>query len=210
MASSAAAPLLLVGGWTVAARLQPRSFDPVSATISELMAINAVDRWVMTTALLAVGICYIVTAVALWPAALAGRLILVAGAAAGMMVAVNPEPAGGGGSLSHAIWASLGFAGLAAWPTGAWRRGSPVPWALRPKACFAAVAVQLTLLAWFVAEVVLQAGQAGLAERVATAAQALCPLVVMLSCRLSRASAGAGSHYSGEAAGLLGTAIIPA
>jgi hypothetical membrane protein len=195
MASSAAAPLLQVGGWTIAARLQPPSFDPVSHTVSELMAPNAVDPWVMTTALLAVGICYIATAAALWPAALAGRLILAAGAAAGMMVAVNPEPARGGGSLSHAIWASLGFAGLAAWPTGAWRRDSPVPWALRPKACFAAVTVQLTLLAWFVAEVVLRAGQAGLAERVAAVAQALCPLVVMLSCRLSRGSAGARLHY---------------
>jgi hypothetical membrane protein len=189
MASSAAAPLLLVGGWTVAARLQPPSFDPVSHTVSELMAVNAVDSWVMTTALLAAGICYTVTAVALWPAALAGRLILVAGAAAGMMVAVNPEPAKGGGSFSHSIWASLGFVGLAAWPTGAWRRDPSVPWVLRPMACFAAVAVQIALLAWFVAEVVLRAGQAGLAERVAAVAQALCPLVVMLSCRLSRVSA---------------------
>jgi hypothetical protein len=198
MASSAVAPLLLVGGWTVAAGLQPPSFDPVSDTVSELMAVNAVDSWVMTTALLAAGTCYIVTAVALWPAAWAGRLIMVAGAAAGMMVAANPVPARGGGSFSHAVWASLGFAGLATWPTGAWRRGSPVPWALRPRACFVAVAVQFALLAWFVAEVVLRARHAGLAERVAAVTQALCPLVVMLSCRLSRASASARSRCPGR------------
>ena len=37
--SAAAAPVLLIGGWTVAAGLQPR-FDPVSDTISALAAIT--------------------------------------------------------------------------------------------------------------------------------------------------------------------------
>jgi hypothetical protein len=195
VASSAAAPVLLVGGWTVAAGLQPPSFDPVSDTVSGLMAVDAGHRWVMTTAFLAVGVCYVVTGIALRPAGLAGRLILIAGAVTGMMVAAHPVPAGGGGSVSHAVWASLGFAGLAAWPAGAWRRGSSVPWALRPRACFSAVAVQLLLLAWFVADLVIGAGQAGLAERVVGIDQALCPLAVVLSCRLSRISAGAWRHY---------------
>jgi hypothetical protein len=197
VASSAAAPVLLVGGWTVAAELQPPSFDPVSDTVSELMAVDAADRWVMTAVFLAVGVCYVVTGTALRPAGLAGRLILIAGAVTGMMVAAHPQPAGGGGSVSHAVWASLGFAGLAAWPAGAWRRGSSVPWALRPRVCFSAVAVQLLLLTWFVAELVTGAGQAGLAERVVGVDQALCPLAVVLSCRLSRISAGAWRHYIG-------------
>jgi hypothetical protein len=55
--SSATAPMLLVGGWTVAARLQPSSFNPVSDTVSGLMAVDATHRWVMTAALLTVGIC---------------------------------------------------------------------------------------------------------------------------------------------------------
>ena len=71
MISSAAAPVLLVGGWTVAAERQPPSFDPMSDTVSELMAVNATDRWVMTTAFLAVGICYVITGTALRPARLA-------------------------------------------------------------------------------------------------------------------------------------------
>ena len=195
--SSAAAPVLLAGGWTAAAELQPPSFDPVSDTVSELMAVDAADRWVMTAAFLAVGLCYVVTGIALRPAGLAGRLILIAGAVTGMMVAAHPQPAGGGGSVWHAVWASLGFAGLAAWPAGAWRRGSSVPWALRPQVCFSAVAVQLLLLTWFVAELVIGAGQAGLAERVVGVDQALCPLAVVLSCRLSRISAGAWRHYIG-------------
>ena len=96
-----------------------------------------------------------------------------------------PEHAGSG-SVSHAVWAGLGFAGLGAWPLGAWRRGPPVPWGLRRGVCFGVVTVQLILLVWFVAELVGGAGQVGLAERVVGAAQALWPFVVVLSCRVSR------------------------
>ena len=184
--SSAASPVLLIGGWTIAAVLQPPSFNPVADTISALAAIGATDRWVMTLVLLAVGVCDTVTGAALRPAAPAGRLILIAGAVAGTLVAAYPEHAGSG-SVPHAIWASLGFAGLAGWPAGAWRRGPPVPWGLQPAVCFGAVAVQLVLLAWFVAELVTGAGQAGLAERVVAAAQAIWPLAVVLSCRATAA-----------------------
>jgi hypothetical membrane protein len=189
--SAAAAPVLVVGGWTVAAGLQRQPFDPVSEMVSELMAVGATDRWVMTTVLLAVGACYIVTGVALRPAASAGRLVLIASAAAGMMVAVNPEPAVGA-SVPHTIWAVLGFAGLAAWPAWAWRRGSPVPWGLRPGVCFGAIAVELILLAWFVAELITGAGQTGLAEVVVGVEQALWPLAVVLSCRIQRAGLSGG------------------
>jgi hypothetical protein len=57
LVSSAAAPVLLVGGWTVAAGLQPGSFDAVAATISSLAAVGAADRWVMTLALAVVVAC---------------------------------------------------------------------------------------------------------------------------------------------------------
>ncbi len=182
LVSSAASPVLLIGGWTIAAMLQP-SFNSVKDTVSALAALGATDRWVMTLVFLAVGACDIVTGAALRPAASAGRLILIAGAVAGMLVAAYPEHAGSS-SVPHAIWASLGFAGLAAWPAGAWRRGSSVPWGLRPAVCSGAVAVQLILLAWFVAELVTGAGQVGLAERVVSGTQAIWPLVVVLSCRI--------------------------
>jgi len=181
--SSAAAPVLLIGGWTVAAGLQPR-FDPVADTISALAAIGATDRWVMTLTFLLVGVCYIVTALALRPARTAGRLILTAGAAAGMLVAANPEHPGGFGSVPHFVFASLGFAGLTLWPTGAAKRGPAVPWGLRPAVAAAAVALLFALLAWFGAELILGAGQVGLAERVVGAAQAAWPLAVVLSCCL--------------------------
>jgi hypothetical membrane protein len=185
VASSVASPVVLIGGWTVAARLQPPSFSPVADTVSALAAPGAADRWIMTLVFLAVGVCDVVTGAALRPAAPAGRLILIAGAVAGMQVAANPVHAGSG-SVPHAIWATLGFAGLTAWPAGAWRRGPLVPWGLRPAVCFAAVAVQVILLAWFIAELVGGAGQVGLAERVVGAAQAAWPLTVIVSCRARR------------------------
>jgi hypothetical protein len=49
--SSAAAPVLLVGGWTAAAALQPH-FDQIADTVSSLAAPGATDRWVMTATFL--------------------------------------------------------------------------------------------------------------------------------------------------------------
>ena len=182
--SAALAPVLMVGGWTVAASLQPQyeQYDPVADTVSALAAPGATDRWVMTLTFLLVGSCYIVTALALRPARSTGRLILIAGAVGGMLVAANPEHAGQAYPVPHIIAASVGFAGVATWPAGAWRRGPAVPWALRPVAAAAAVAALLAPVAWFGAELILGAGQAGLAERTAGAAQAIWPLAVVLSC----------------------------
>ena len=181
--SAVAAPVLLIGGWTVAAGLQP-GFDPVADTVSALAAIGATDRWVMNLVFVLVGACYILTALALRSAKTVGRMILIAGAIAGMLVAANPEHAGGFGSVPHFVFASLGFAGLTLWPVAAARKGPAAPWGLRPGPAAAAVAVQFALLAWFGTELILAGGQVGLAERVMGAAQATWPLAVVLSCYL--------------------------
>ena len=185
--SSAAAPVLEVSGWTVAAALQPRPFDAVTDTVSALAAKGAADRWVMTVALLAVGACYLTTGLAMRPAAPAARLILMTGGAATMVVAANPEPAGGGGSLRHAFWASVGFIAMAVWPLGGRRRGASVPFGLRPAVSACAAVVLGGLLVWFGAELISRGLQVGLAERVLVGAQALWPLVVVLTCWVSRA-----------------------
>lgn len=179
--SSAAAPVLLSGGWTVAARLQPPSYDPVADTVSALAALGACDRWVMTLAFVAVAVCEFATGLALRPAGPLGRLILMAGAVAGVLVAASPEQSGG--SLRHAIWAAAGLGALAAWPAGAWRRGPAVPWPLRPMAAACAAVVLLVLLAWFAVEVITGGGHAGLAERVLGVAQATWPFAVAVACR---------------------------
>jgi hypothetical membrane protein len=186
LVSSALAPVLLAGGWTVAAGLQPRSFSAVTDTISSLAAHGAADRWVMTAALAAVGACYVLTGLALRPAAPAGRLLLITGGAATVLVAANPEPAGGGGSLPHTVWAAIGFIALAAWPLAARKRGPLVPAGLRPAVCAGAAGVLLGLLVWFGAELIAGGRQVGLAERVLAGAQAAWPLAVALACRRSQ------------------------
>ena len=192
VASSAAAPVLLIGGWTVAAARQRDDFDPVRATISALAARDADDRWVMTAALAAVGACHVVTALALRPAARPGRMVLGIGGVATVLVAVFPLPVGDGGSAPHTLAAAVAFGALAAWPALAARRRAatpsravdPVPWALRPAVCAAAATVLLGLVGWFA--VALDGSRVGLAERVAAGAQALWPLVVVLSARRTR------------------------
>jgi hypothetical membrane protein len=196
--SAAAAPVLMVGGWTVAASVQPR-FDPVADTVSELAAQGTPDRWVMSVTFVVVGVCYVITALALRPAGTAGRLILICGAVAGMLVAANPERPGDVYPWGHIVWASIGLAGVTAWPAGAWRRGTAVPWGLRPAVAATAVAVLLALVLWFGAELITGSGQAGLAERAAGTAEALWPLAVVLSCFPRRGWSGESSFTRGQA-----------
>jgi hypothetical membrane protein len=183
LVSSAVAPVLLVGGWTLAAGLQPGSFNAVAGTISSLAAVGAADRWVMTLALAGVGACHVITGLALRPAAPAGRLMLMSGGAATMLVAAFPETAGDGWSLPHTCWAAVGFVALAVWPLAARRRGRWVPAWLRPGACAGAAGVLLGLLVWFGTELIGGSRQVGLAERVLAGAEAVWPLAVVLACR---------------------------
>jgi hypothetical protein len=192
--SSAAAPVLMAGGWTAAARLQPHSYSQIADTVSALAAPGAADRWVMTATFLVVAACDAVTGLALRPARAPGRLILIAGAVAGMLVAANPELPGTRFPLPHMICAAAGCAALVSWPAGASRRGPAVPWGLRPMVSAGAVAVLVALLAWFTAELVTAGAQVGLAERVFGAGQALWPLMVVVSCQYAASTATRPSH----------------
>lgn len=178
--TSAASPVILAAGWTAGAALQPRPYNPVAETVSLLAGLGAADRWVMTLAFALAGACEFATGLALRPAAMAGRLILLAGGASGVVIAWYPVHAGG--SLSHGICAVVGLGALALWPVAALRTGSAAPWALRPGVCAGVTVVLLILLAWFGLELVNGAGWAGLAERVLGTAQATWPFVVVMSC----------------------------
>jgi hypothetical membrane protein len=180
--SSAAAPVLLAGGWTVAATLQPGSFDQVTQTISALAGHGATDRWVMSLALLGVGACHVSTGLALRPAASPGRILLMIGGVATALVAAYPVPAGAGHSVPHTASAAVAFLALAVWPAFGGRRGPAVPWVLRPAVCVGASVALLCLLGWFYLELSAGGRQLGLAERVAAEAQALWPLAVVITC----------------------------
>lgn len=180
VASSVAAPVLLIGGWTVAAARQPGGFDAVSRSISALAALGADDRWIMTTALVGVGACHLVTASGLRAAALPGRTVLAFGGVATGLVAVFPLGPGGAPTV-HAGVAAAAFGSLAAWPAASWSLGSACPWPLRTPGALGAAAVLLGLVAWFATE--LGGGsRLGLAERWAAGAQAMWPLVVTTGC----------------------------
>ena len=181
--SSAAPPVLLAAGWTIAASLQSLPYDPVADTVSALAGIGATDRWVMTLAFAMAGACEMVTGLMLWPSRMAGRLVLIAGGLAGILVAVFPVHIGDGAPGSHIAWATVGLTALAVWPAAASRHGPAVPWALRPEVSIWAAVILLALLAWFGVELITSVGQAGLAERVLGEAQSGWPFVVVISCR---------------------------
>jgi hypothetical protein len=184
--SAAVAFVALVGGCTVATALQPSSFNWLASTVSTLTEPGVADRWVTVVAFAVTGACGVATALALRPAALAGRLILAAAGAAAVLVAVNPEHAGG--SLAHGLWATATFTALIAWPVGAWRRGTSVPWGLRPAVSAAGVGALLALLAWYLVELITRGEMTGLAERAMCVALVGWPLTVVLSCRRSSAA----------------------
>ncbi|MGK5445788.1 DUF998 domain-containing protein [Micromonospora sp. URMC 105] len=183
LVSSAAAPVLLIGGWTLAAARQPGGFDQVAGTISALAARDADDRWIMTLALVGLGVCHCVTAAGLRPLGAAGRLTLALGGLATVAVAVFPLPAERGSSDPHGVAAAVAFGALALWPAlAAPRRRAPGRAAGLPPAWgTTAAAVLLVLVGWFVVELVVGGPRIGLAERVAAGAEALCPLLVVLT-----------------------------
>ncbi len=179
VASSVLAPVLLIGGWTAAADLQPVPFDPIHRTISSLAAQGMPYRWLITITLLGVGACHLTTGLALRPAAQPGRLMLIFGGVSGMLIAANPQPRYGG-SVPHEVFSLIGVILMTLWPAAAMRQDPGAPSALRPPAAWAAGLCTLGLLLWFTAEL-LGGYQLGLAERAVTAGQSLWPLVVVVS-----------------------------
>jgi hypothetical membrane protein len=179
VASAAAAPVLLVGGWTLAESRQPPNYDPVRDTISALAAHGATDRWIMTSALAGLGASYLITAAGLSPAKPAGRGVLAVGGVGTVLVAAFPQPAEGN-SVAHTVAATVAFVALGAWPAFAARRrlGAVL---LTPIASAVATVGLLGLVGWFALE--LHGGQRGLAERLAAAAEALWPLAVVVTTR---------------------------
>ncbi|MBY8886650.1 DUF998 domain-containing protein [Streptomyces sp. PTM05] len=180
LVSSGFAPVALVAGWWVAEALQGPAYDPVTQTISVLAAVGAPGYWVMTSTLIALGVCHLLTARGLRPAAPAGRLALAGGGVAAIALTLVPAPVSGG-SLRHGAVVVIGFALLALWPVLAAGRGAGVPWGLRPVPTLLVSALMCAGAGWFVLTL-LDHGPTGVAERVLTEAQTLWPLVVVVSC----------------------------
>lgn len=183
MASAAISPVVLIGGWTWAAARQPTRYSSARDTISALAARHAVDRWIMTAALAALGMCHLVTATGLIEAKISGRTLLALGGIATLTVAALPQP-----STGHVPAAAAGFVALAVWPA---LSGVPSRRAGRSVA-----ALLIVLLGWLAVEI-HHGALLGLSERVVAGAEALWPLglaVVLPLARFTSATDVAGAH----------------
>jgi hypothetical membrane protein len=148
----------------------------------------------MTAALAALGICYLVTAFGLRPAARAGRIVLAVGGVATVLVAVFPLPRTGASS-AHTAAAGVAFAALALWPALAGRRGRAVPWGLRRSVSVTAAMVLSVLVGWF-ALALPRGVDVGLVERFAAGAESIWPLLVVVAAFAHR---GGGGDRRGDA-----------
>ena len=196
---SALAPVLLIGGWSVAERLQPPTYDSVRDTISFLAGRGATDRWFMTVAIAGLGACYVVVAFGLRAVSMPGRVILAIGGIGTILVSALPLPHVGT-SQSHGTAAAVGFVALTIWPLATLRRNRPgTPWALRIPVGIAATAVLIALVSWFGVSL-LSHDLVGVSERTAAAAEALWPLIVVISVRavMFRPEVGIGSERAGS------------
>jgi hypothetical membrane protein len=169
------APLALIGGWTLAARLQPDGYSAAHQTISALAARGAHDRLVMTFGLFALGVCHLATATGLRPASRRGRTALAIGGAATVAVSLLPQPHHGS-SAAHVTAAAVGFVALAIWPALAARPDSYSLLSRRPS--WIASAVLIALLAWFA--ISLSGADIGVSERALAGAQSFWPLAVVV------------------------------
>jgi hypothetical protein len=188
--SSAIAPVVLVAGWLVVQMQQPAPYSPIRGTLSDLVPVNALDRGILLGAPVALGLCQIVTSAGLRPVAATGRLILASGGAALAVTVFFPQRLGT--LTEHGIVAGAAFVAFALWPvaaTPAPRAEIPPdgPWAIRPRVTRTAFVGLVLLTGWFAVELFFGT-QAGLAERVTSAADLLWPLVVVVSCRRVGAS----------------------
>ncbi|SHG75409.1 hypothetical membrane protein [Jatrophihabitans endophyticus] len=178
MASAVAAPVFLVGGWTLAQAVGPPGFDAVADTISDLARRGVEHRWIMTLGLAGLGVSHVVTAIGSAALRPVSRVVLALAGAVTFLVAVFPQPVAGSSAV-HGGLAATGFVLLALWPaTTASRRG---PTVRRPAVAIGVAAVSVGLLGWFAVH--LDGATVGLWERVLAAQQALWPLVVVLALR---------------------------
>ncbi len=180
LGSAVTAVVALVGGWLLAAALQPPGYDPVRETISALARHGARDRWVMTLGLAALGVAHVVTAAGLRALRPVSRVVLATGGVATLVVAIFAQP-DHGSSVVHIAFATAAFVVLAIWPATAVSRRPDAPGPIRPIPGAAATVVSLALLAWVGAT--QSGGPLGLSERLLTFDQALWPLVVVLALR---------------------------
>jgi Protein of unknown function (DUF998) len=183
------APAVLVGGWLIAGALQPTSYSPMRQTVSVLAGHSGTDRWVMTGALLLVGSCQIATGAGLTDVRVPARILLILTGLSTLGIAASPEPATGP-TARHLAFAVSCVVMTAVWPVLVARHGSARSWILSVNGCATVTVVFAGLSCWLLIAARDGGGDLGLVERLASAVQALFPLVVALALRKTARNAG--------------------
>lgn len=179
--SAALSPVVLTVGWLIAGWLQPPSYSPLRQTVSVMAGYNGAHRWVMTGTLIAVGVCYLVTAFGLGGVRPVARIMLVAAGLCSFGIAASPEPPGGPSEV-HLAWTAVGAVILVTWPAVAGWRGPRWPAMLSVRGRVVVTVLFAAMLAWVVLQTM--GGQdLGLAERTMSSIQTAWPFVVAFSLR---------------------------
>jgi hypothetical protein len=151
MARGGLTPFLLTGGGLAVGALQPASYNPIRDTVSVMAGHAGTDRWVMTSALLLVGGCHLVTAAGLGAIRVPARVLLILAGLSSIGIAASPEPMVGS-TPQHLAWTSFGAVIITVWPAFTARPGSPQPLILSRRGSALVTAVFLALLCWLVIE----------------------------------------------------------
>lgn len=175
MISSAVLPILLVTAWVIAGSRQPAAYSPVRQTVSVLSGEAATDPWIVTAALYAVGMAYLVAALGLRTLIPTARVGLVIAGLAGIGVASFPQPVHGT-SQAHAFCTGVGAIVIAVWPALAALQESVLS-AVGARLTVVAITVSVAMFVWMAVET-QQGPMLGLAERVGSGLQSCWPFVV--------------------------------
>jgi hypothetical protein len=174
-------PMLLTIAWLIGDELQPRSYSPVRQTVSVLAGHAATDRWLVTGALYAIGVCHFATAAGLRALNPRARVGLVVTGLTAIGIAASPEPISGS-TAQHLVFTAIGAVAMTVWPLLAAQRRAPASMLVSARVSAVASLGFLILLCWTVVET--QSGASlGLAERVSSAIQSGWPFAVAVSLR---------------------------
>jgi hypothetical protein len=176
---SGLSPVLLTGAWLIADARQPDSYSPIRQTVSVLSGYGGTDRWIVTSALLAIGVCYLVTAAGTSQLGRAAQVGLVVAGVSSFGIAACPEPAHGT-TVQHAVWTGIGAVAMTVWPALVGRRGALSSALVQVRVTATVTVVFVALLGWFVFEA-WRGGAVGLAERVASSIEICWPFVMAVA-----------------------------
>ncbi len=174
-------PVLVIGAWLAAGAMQPPSYSPFRDTVSALAGQGGAHPWIVTSALFAVGGCYLATAAGLAGVRATARILLAVAGLCSIGIAASPEPVAGS-TTQHLAWTALGAAVITVWPAFTVRRGPGQPLILTAGGAAAVTVVFVALLGWVLVEA--RGGTLlGLSERVTSAVQTTWPFMVALAVR---------------------------